>query len=176
MAGPRTSKQNSAQTQSYQHRTETRTNIPTIGIAPDGDIPYMPETKYYYNPHLQPILRFASEGKISLPPRASFLIKEAQKRKLTEDEAWELVDTLLHAQPWLEWANKREEGESFAVDPVPLFIHERLKAEAILKPLNATISNVISLPTRSRHTERPCNSTSTIFRGRTALFWVIAWR
>ena len=133
MVDTRTPKQDSTQTESYQHRTETRSNIPATGIAPDGDIPYMPETKYYYNPHLQPILRFASEGKISLPTRASLLIKEAQRRTLTEDEAWELVDTLLHTQPWLEWANKREEGESFSVDPAPLFIHEELRAEAILE-------------------------------------------
>lgn len=44
----------------------------------------------------------------------------------------QLADAL-EAQPWLEWANKREEGTSFTVDPVPLFIHERLSAQAILE-------------------------------------------
>lgn len=44
----------------------------------------------------------------------------------------QLADAL-EAQPWLEWANKREEGTTFTVNPVPLFIHERLSAQAILE-------------------------------------------
>lgn len=83
----------------------------------------MPQSIYYYNPHLQPILRSANTN-----PTSSYiqsLIIKAQQEPLTADEAQELADAL-HAQPWLEWANKQEEGEAFTVDPVPLFIHERL--------------------------------------------------
>ena len=70
---------------------------------------------------------------ISPPPsQICSLITASQERPLTAEEAQSLSDAL-HAQPWLEWANKREEGTSFTVDPVALFIHERLSAQAILE-------------------------------------------
>ena len=124
------SRDNSTQTQAYQHDTETRTNIPSPGLAPDGDIVEVPRSTYYYNPHLQPILRSADTN--SLPSHVENLLSKAQQEPLDADEAKELAD-VLHAQPWLEWANKREEGEAFTVDPVPLFIHERLSTQAILE-------------------------------------------
>ncbi len=121
---------NSKQTQAYQHETETRTNIPTPGLAPDGEIAEVPRMTYYYNPHLQPILRSADND--SLPSHVESLLKKAQKDPLTADEVQQLSNTI-HSQPWLEWANKREEGDSFTVDPVPLFIHEKLSTQAILE-------------------------------------------
>ena len=65
-------------------------------------------------------------------PQILSILTKAEKEPLTADEVQRISDAL-HAQPWLEWANKREEGESFTVDPVPLFIHERLSAQAILE-------------------------------------------
>lgn len=121
---------NSTQTQAYQHETETRTNIPSPGLAPDGDIAEVPRTTYYYNPHLHPILRSADTD--SFPSHVESLLNKAQQEPLTADEAQQLAD-VLHAQPWLEWANKREEGETFTVAPVPLFIHDRLSAQAIIE-------------------------------------------
>lgn len=121
---------NSTHTQAYQHETEARTNIPTPGLAPGGDIAEVPRTTYYYNPHLQPMLHSADTD--SLPSQAESLLIKAQQEPLTADEAQQLSD-VLHVQPWLEWANKREEGGAFTVDPVPLFIHERLSTQAILE-------------------------------------------
>lgn len=54
------------QTEPYQHNTESRTNNPSAGLAPDGDIPNISRTTYYYNPHLQPVLRFNNNE--SAPP------------------------------------------------------------------------------------------------------------
>lgn len=99
-------------TRPYQHETETRTNIPSPGLAPDGDIAEIPQSIYYYNPHLQPILRSADTD--SLLSYVESLLCKAQQEVLTAEEAQQLADAL-HAQPWLEWANKREEGESFTV-------------------------------------------------------------
>ena len=84
----------------------------------------------YYNPHLQPILRFADTDPI--PSHVKGLLNKAQQEPLTAEEAQQLADAL-HAQPWLEWANKNEEDESFTVNPMPLFIHERLSTQAILE-------------------------------------------
>ncbi len=70
--------------------------------------------------------------KIPVYPPPKNLLSIAQKRTLTAAEAQQLADAL-DAKPWLEWANKREEGDSFTVDPISLFIHERLSAQAILE-------------------------------------------
>ena len=120
---------NTVQTQPYQHEMETRTNNPPVGLGFDGDIAEMPQTTYYYNPHLQPVLRSVNTSPL---PHVKYLLSKAQQEPLTAEEAQQLSDAL-HAPPWLEWTNKREEGESFTVDPVPLFIHERLSAQAILE-------------------------------------------
>ncbi|RKU27806.1 site-specific DNA-methyltransferase [Candidatus Poribacteria bacterium] len=117
-------------TQPYQHETETRTNNPSVGLSVDGDIAEMPQTTYYYNPHLQPSLRSADTDPV--PSHVKSLLSKAQQEPLTTEETQQLADAL-HAQPWLEWANKREGGDFFTVDPVPLFIHERLSAQAILE-------------------------------------------
>jgi adenine-specific DNA-methyltransferase len=42
------------------------------------------------------------------------------------------AEALREHEPWLEWAGKRE-AKSFAVDPVALYIHEPVSAQAILK-------------------------------------------
>ncbi len=124
-------KPNPVETDSYRHENETRTNNPPVGLAPDGDIAETQKREYYYNPHLQPILRFDAKD-TRLPPPLKDLLSIAQKRTLTAAEAQQLADAL-DAKPWLEWANKREEGDSFTVDPVSLFIHERLSTQAILE-------------------------------------------
>jgi adenine-specific DNA-methyltransferase len=60
------------------------------------------------------------------------LLAQATKERLTEAEAWALVEALRVHEPWLEWAGKRE-AKSFSVDPVALHIHERVSTQAILK-------------------------------------------
>jgi adenine-specific DNA-methyltransferase len=63
-----------------------------------------------------------------------FLVGDAQRRKLTAEEANLLADALRNQQPWLEWAGKREtQAMKLTVDPVALHIHERVSAQAILK-------------------------------------------
>ena len=56
---------NTPQTRPYQHDTKTRTNNPPVGLGAGGDIAEMRQTEYYYDPHLQPILRFNSD---EIPP------------------------------------------------------------------------------------------------------------
>ncbi len=56
-------RRNTPQTRPYHHETETRTNNPSVGLGAEGDITEMPQAEYYYNPHLQPILRFSSDNK-----------------------------------------------------------------------------------------------------------------
>ena len=49
-------------TSDYRHTGEKRTNIPPAKIAGEGKVPAVPKARYYYNPHLPPVLRFDPTG------------------------------------------------------------------------------------------------------------------
>ena len=112
----------------YRHDA-TRVNIPPAGLAAQGKVREVPTAHYAYDPHLPPVLRFDPTGQADKLPE---LLAEAQRRKLTEEEAKTLAEALRNRQPWLEWAGKRE-ARWFDVDPVALHIHERVSAQAIVK-------------------------------------------
>ena len=108
---------------------EKRKNIPPAGLAAQGKVREVPKAKYFYDPHLPPVLRFDETGDSDRLPE---LLEIARQRALTAEEAQILAEALRNQQPWLEWAGKREK-EWFEVDPVALHIHERVSAQAIIK-------------------------------------------
>jgi adenine-specific DNA-methyltransferase len=112
----------------YRH-AEKRKNIPPAGLAGQGKVKEVPKTRYFYDPHLPPVLRFDPTGKADQLPE---LLQIARQRALAPEEARILADALQSQQPWLEWSGKREK-DWFEVDPVALHIHERISAQAILK-------------------------------------------
>ena len=112
----------------YRH-AEKRKNIPPAGLAARGKVKEAPKTRYSYDPHLPPVLRFDPNGGADALPE---LLQTARERPLTADEARVLAEALRAHQPWLEWAGKRE-SRWFEVDPVALHIHERLSAQAIVR-------------------------------------------
>jgi adenine-specific DNA-methyltransferase len=112
----------------YRH-ADKRKNIPPAGLAGQGKVKEVPKTRYAYDPHLPPVLRFDSTGNADQLPE---LLQTARQRALTPEEAQILAEALRNQQPWLEWAGKREKSW-FEVDPVALHIHERISAQAILK-------------------------------------------
>ena len=113
----------------YRHEDAKRKNIPPAGLAARGRTPEMAEQKYFYNPHLPPVLRFDDSGKADRLPE---LLETARQRALTGDEVQLLAEALRNHAPWLEWTGKREKA-FFQVDPVALHIHERVSAQAIIK-------------------------------------------
>src|SRR5512136_925942 len=112
----------------YRH-ADKRKNIPPAGLAAQGHVKEVPKTRYAYDPHLPPVLRFDDTGQPDALPN---LLQTARERALTGDEARLLADALHNQQPWLEWAGKREK-RWFDVDPVALHIHERVSTQANLK-------------------------------------------
>ena len=112
----------------YKH-SDTRKNIPPAGLAAHGKVTRESPQRYYYDPHLPPVLRFDDTGKEDRLPQ---LLANAKQEPLTEEEARLLAEALRTRQPWLEWAGKREK-RWFDVDPVALHIHERVSAQAIIK-------------------------------------------
>lgn len=110
----------------------TRKNIPPAGLEAQGEIRDTTKVRYYYNPHLPPVLRTAAdEAAIDALPE---LLREATRRPLSESEAAQLAQALRRLDPWLEWSGKRERPW-FAVDPVALHMHERVSTQAILRVL-----------------------------------------
>ncbi len=112
----------------YRH-AEKRKNIPPAGLAAQGRVAEAPRTRYAYDPHLPPTLRFDASGEADRLPE---LLETARQRALTVEEAGLLAEALRNRQPWLEWAGKRERAW-FEVDPIALHIHERVSAQAVLK-------------------------------------------
>lgn len=108
---------------------DSRTNIPSAGLAAQAKVREAPKVAYTYDPHRPPILRFDPSG---ADDGWSELLRDATTRKLTPDEAQRIADALRQREPWLEWTGKHEAKE-FVVDPVALHIHERVSAQAILK-------------------------------------------
>jgi adenine-specific DNA-methyltransferase len=121
-------KQDSTQVGDYRHGSK-RKNLPPSALAAQGKVREMPRARYEYDPHLPPVLRFDDTGQSDRLPE---LLQEAQRRKLTEEEARLLAEALRVREPWLEWAGKRER-RWFEVDPVALHIHDRISTQAILK-------------------------------------------
>ena len=122
-------------TAAYVHKDAKRKNNPPAKIAGEGKIPKVGKVRYYYNPHLDPVLRFDSTGKSD---RLNEIIEKAKIEALTPEEAEILSKALSGHQPWLEWAEKREHEADrgwFEVDPVALHIHERVSAQAIVSSL-----------------------------------------
>ena len=89
----------------YRHDA-TRKNNPPAALASQGHIREVPKQRYYYDPHLSPVLRFDDTGESDRLPE---LLEEATRRKLTAEEANTLADALRNHQPWLEWTGKRED-------------------------------------------------------------------
>ena len=117
--------------QTVKHRAQ-RKNIPPAGIEAQGRVEESPKVRHHYNPHLPPVLRFATNPAAtdSLPA----LLQIARQRALSDEEAQVLANALRRHEPWLEWAGKRERPW-FEVDPVALHIHERVSTQAMLRVL-----------------------------------------
>jgi adenine-specific DNA-methyltransferase len=121
-------KRKPTEVEDYRHDAK-RKNLPPAAMAAHGEVAKLAETRYAYDPHLPPVLRFDEAGEADRLPD---LLAEARQRKLTDDEVRLLADALRDHQPWLEWAGKREK-RWFDVDPVAVHIHERVSAQAIIK-------------------------------------------
>ena len=113
---------------SHYRYDNTRKHLPDAGLAGHGHIREMPSTRYSYDPHLPPVLHFEANGKADELP---FLLEQAKKQPLNDEQVKILADALRNHQPWLEWAGKQEK-QWFDVDPVALHVHERVSAQAII--------------------------------------------
>ncbi|MBW1699566.1 MAG: hypothetical protein JRH18_10105 [Deltaproteobacteria bacterium] len=64
----RKKKAKNPQVEDYRHEEARRKNIPPAGLAARGRTPNVAEQKYFYNPHLPPVLRSDASGKADRYP------------------------------------------------------------------------------------------------------------
>ncbi len=115
----------------YRHEDE-RLNNPPAGLAAEVEAPAAagaPRRRYSYNPHLDPRLMFDSQEVRERAERLLAEIAAADSLEVAQAKARELERM---QEPWLQWAGKAEHT-SFEVDSVPLYIHERISTQAILR-------------------------------------------
>ena len=113
---------------SYRH-DQRRVNNPEVGLVTPDDDADEHETRYAYDPHIDPALQFDSS-------RARFenLIDDALA---SGDEAVmrkALAQLKRQAAPYLNWTGNAERT-SFEVDTVSLHVHERIDPATILTAL-----------------------------------------
>jgi adenine-specific DNA-methyltransferase len=110
---------------SYRHG-ETRVNNPEVGMVhadtdPDGE-----KNRWFYDPHLDPVLNFDS---------ARGAIETLIDNALGSDDPERMKDALHELKrlqaPYLNWTGKAEKT-SFDVDTVSLHVHERVDPATIL--------------------------------------------
>jgi len=114
----------------YRH-DEERLNNPPAGLAAEVEeiTAAVPKREYAYNPHLDPQLMFDSQA---VRQRAEEIIAEIAATDDLEVAKAKARELQRMQEPWLQWAGKAEET-SFEVDSVPLYIHERISTQAILR-------------------------------------------
>ena len=147
----------------YRHDA-TRKNNPPAALASQGHIREVPKQRYYYDPHLPPVLRFDDTGQSDRLPE---LLEEATRRKLTAEEASTLSDALGNRQRpgWSGPASAKKAG-SRSTPSRSTYTSASPRRPPSESPRGRT-SSADSGPTPSRTTTRPFSSTSTTWNGQT---------
>lgn len=119
---------------SYRH-LDKRKNNPEVGmVTPDSD-PHVAETRWAYDPHIDPALQF-DVGRAQVEK----LIDDALASRDEKQMRAALEQLKRQAQPYLNWAGKAERT-SFAVDMVSLHVHERIDPATILAALKKRLKD-----------------------------------
>ena len=153
----------------FRHQHARRLNNPTGGNSTEGKVETTERRAYAFDPHRPPSLRYDDTGRADvITDRMARLLVKAQAKptaegsgSLTAAEAAELADALRQAQPWLEWAGKREQPV-FMVDAPAIHLHESASRHerCCELPPDAT-SNAASSVSPSCPTPNPSNFITT---------------
>ncbi len=118
--------------EAYEHKEEKLLLRPDVGLQPQFTAK-KPPTTYRYDPSLDPGLSWDINADRE---QGEALIAKIEKAKdLTEAKA-AARELRLMSKPFLNWTGKGERHE-FGVPTLPLFVHERLSTQAILRSLKA---------------------------------------
>lgn len=119
---------------SYRHK-DHRINNPDVGlVTPETDMG-VAETKWHYDPHIDPALQFDS-GRAEVEKLIDDAL--ASNDEIAMRKALEQLKR--QSAPYLNWTGKAERT-SFAVDTVSLHVHERIDPASILRALRKRIAD-----------------------------------
>lgn len=110
---------------SYRHQ-DRRANNPEVGLVKPENDPDQPKTAWFFDPHLDPELRF-DMGRAQVEGIIDDALASADPKVLKEA----LLELKRLQAPYLTWTGKAERT-SFEVDTVSLHVHERVDPASIL--------------------------------------------
>jgi len=116
----------------YEHSTK-RKNIPEVGLVNPENDPDQPKTKWSYDPHLAPELRF---DPTTARARVESLITGALATGDRDAMAAALKELRAMQSPFLQWTGKAEKT-SFDVDTVSLHVHEKIDPATVLRGIRS---------------------------------------
>ena len=116
----------------YEHTKEKLLLRPDVGLQPQFK-PKKPAKTYRHDPSLDPTLSWDINADRE---RAEALIAKIEKAGDLAEVKTAAAELRRMARPFLNWAGKAE-GHEFAVPTLPLFIHERLSTQAILRSVKS---------------------------------------
>jgi adenine-specific DNA-methyltransferase len=124
----RTTSKNSKTAKAYDHKETEAILRPDIGIQSQFKKKKEP-AKYRYDRSLDPQLSWDINADRE---HAETLLEDVRGAKSIEAARSAAEELKRMSSPFLNWAGKAE-SNSFTVPTLPLFVHERLSTEAILK-------------------------------------------
>jgi adenine-specific DNA-methyltransferase len=116
----------------YQHKKEKLLLRPDVGLQAQFK-PRKPPKTYRYDPSLDPALSWDINADRE---RAEALIARIEKAGDLGDANAAASELRQMSRPFLNWAGKAEPSE-FTVPTLPLFVHERLSTQAILRSVKS---------------------------------------
>ncbi len=109
----------------YRH-DQTRKNNPDVGVVTPETDPEQPQTRWAFDPHIDPALQF-DMGRAQIETLIDDALASGDEATLRG-----ALETLKRmAAPYLNWAGKAERTR-FEVDTVSLHVHERIDPASIL--------------------------------------------
>jgi len=118
--------------EAYKHKEEKLLLRPDVGLQPQF-VAKKPPATYRYDPSLDPALSWDINADRE---RGEALIARIEKAKDLAEAKAAARELRLMSRPFLNWTGKAERHE-FSVPTLPLFVHERLSTQAILRSLKA---------------------------------------
>ncbi|HSB79604.1 MAG TPA: DNA methyltransferase, partial [Candidatus Methylomirabilis sp.] len=116
--------------ETYEHKEDKLLLRPDIGLQPQFTTKKPPAT-YRYDPSLDPTLSWDINADRE---RGEALIANIEKAKDLAGAKAAARELRLMSKPFLNWTGKAERHE-LSVPTLPLFVHERLSTQAILRSL-----------------------------------------
>ena len=147
----------------YRH-ADKRKHIPPAGLAAQGRVQEVPKTRYAYDPHLPPVLRFDDDRRSRPAARTAGDRARARADRRARRSCWPRRCASV-SRGWSGPASGRRSGSTSTPSRCTSTSASRRRRSSSWRCASRRSGR--SSPTRSWSTARPCASTSTTWTGPT---------